>query len=170
MATIHTLPGNLLVRSPRMDDLEAVLAVINDCDLADDGMLDHSIDELKAFWQSSNFNLETDALWFMAFDGDQLAGGILCEYERGLDLGWVGSVAVRRPWRRKGLGNALLHHAFAEYYRRGVYKVGLAVDSQNLTGATRLYERVGMHVALQRNTYEKELRAGEELSTQSVTV
>src|SRR5436305_15244055 len=96
--------------------------------------------------------------------------GILGEYERVLGLGWAEAVAVLGPWRVKGLGNALLLHAFAEYYRRGVYKLGLAVDSQNLTGATRLYERVGMHVALQRNTYEKELRAGEELSTQSVTV
>jgi ribosomal protein S18 acetylase RimI-like enzyme len=63
-----------------------------------------------------------------------------------------------------------LLHAFAEFYRRGVVKVGLGVDSQNLTGATRLYERAGMHVALQHNTYEKELRAGLELSTQSISL
>jgi hypothetical protein len=47
---------------------------------------------------------------------------------------------------------------------------GLGVDSQNLTGATRLYERAGMHVALQHDTYEKELRPGVELSTQSIAV
>ena len=60
---------------------------------------------------------------------------------------------------------ALLLHSFGEFYRRGIDKVGLGVDAQNLTGATRLYERAGMHVALQHDTYEKELRPGEEPGT-----
>src|SRR5229473_1962879 len=107
------------------------------------------------------------ALWFLAFDGNQPAGICLCQSEK--DSGWVDTLAVRRPWRRKGLGMALLLHSFGEFYRRGVHKVGLNVDSQNLTGATRLYERAGMHVARQYNTYEKELRPGVELSTQSIT-
>ena len=109
-------------------------------------------------------------LWFLAFDGDKLAGGSLCMYEKDLDLGWVGQIAVRRPWRRKGLGMALLLHSFGEFFRRGKYKVGLGVDSQNLTGATRLYDRAGMHAVLQHDTYEKELRPGEELRTQSIAV
>jgi mycothiol synthase len=107
-------------------------------------------------------------LWFLAFDGDVLAGGSLCLYEEDLRLGWVGNLAVLRPWRQKGLGMALLVHSFAEFHRRGIYTVGLGVDSQNLTGATRLYERAGMHIALQSDTYQKELRAGKELSTQSI--
>jgi len=107
-------------------------------------------------------------LWFLAFDGTQPSGICLCQNEK--DSGWVDTLAVRRPWRRKGLGMALLLHAFGEFYRRDVHKVGLNVDSQNLIGATRLYERAGMHVARQYNTYEKELRLGVELSTQSITV
>ena len=107
-------------------------------------------------------------LWFLAFDGDEIAGISLCECERG--DGWVDTLAVRRPWRRKGLGMALLLHSFAEFYRRGTHKVGLGVDSQNLTGATRLYERAGMHIARQYDTYQKELRPGVELSTQSISV
>jgi len=75
---------------------------------------------------------------------------------------------VRRPWRRKGLGLALLLHSFGEFYRRGRRRVGLGVDAQSLTGATRLYEKAGMRVARVYNTYEKELRPGVDLSTQSV--
>lgn len=108
------------------------------------------------------------SLWFLAFDGSEIAGGSLCKYEVG--MGWVNQLAVRRPWRRKGLGKALLLHSFSEFYRRGIRKVGLGVDSQNLTGATRLYERVGMQVARQYDTYEKELRQGVELSTQSIVI
>jgi mycothiol synthase len=108
------------------------------------------------------------SLWFMAFDDGKLAGGAFCSYEKELGLGWVSTLAVRRPWRRKGLGLALLRQAFGEFYRRGIRKAGLGVDSQNLTGATRLYERAGMYVALQFDSYEKELRSGEELSRQTL--
>ena len=107
-------------------------------------------------------------LWFLAFEGEQIAGGSLCTTF--MDIGWVDTLAVLRPWRRKGLGRALLLHSFGELYRRGRHKVGLGVDSQNLTGATRLYERVGMHVARQYISYQKELRSGKELSTQIIEV
>jgi len=122
-------------------------------------------------WKHWHFNASFDpSLWFLAFEGDALAGGSLCRYDADLELGWVGQLAVLRPWRRKGLGMALLLHAFGELYRRGIYTIGLGVDSQNLTGAARLYERAGMHIALQHDTYQKELRAGIERSTQSITV
>jgi hypothetical protein len=38
--------------------------------------------------------------------------------------------------------------------------IGLGVDAQNPTGATRLYKKVGMYAASEFVTYEKELRAG----------
>jgi mycothiol synthase len=105
-------------------------------------------------------------LWFLAYDGDRIAGVSLCEHRD--ELGWVGSLGVLRPWRRLGLGKALLQHSFGEFYRRGTRTVGLGVDAQNLSGATRLYERVGMHVVRVYINYEKELRAGIELSTQEI--
>ena len=58
---------------------------------------------------------------------------------------------------RKGVGDALLRHAFGELYRRGARRVGLGVDAENPTGATRLYERVGMRVAYQSDVYAKKL-------------
>ncbi len=108
-------------------------------------------------------------LCFLAMDGDEIAGFALCadEKERG---GWVHVLGVRRSWRRRGIGLALLHHAFTEFYRRGIRAAYLGVDAQSLTGATRLYERAGMHAVRHYRNYEKELRAGKELSTQSVEV
>jgi ribosomal protein S18 acetylase RimI-like enzyme len=107
-------------------------------------------------------------LWFIAWEGEQVAGGSLCVIEG--QWGWVSTLGVLRTWRRKGLGMALLQHSFGEFYRRGLRKAGLGVDSQNLTGATRLYRRAGMHVARETITYEKELRVGVELSTQTLAV
>jgi mycothiol synthase len=42
------------------------------------------------------------------------------------------------------------------------------VDATSLTGATRLYEKAGMWVYRQWDTYEKELRPGRDLMTQHV--
>jgi mycothiol synthase len=108
------------------------------------------------------------ALWFIAMDGDQVAGVALCSYY--LDNGLVDTLGVRRPWRRSGLGMALLRHAFGEFYRRGTHTIDLGVDSQNLTGATRLYERAGMHILMSYDQYEKELRAGVDRSVRALEV
>jgi mycothiol synthase len=102
------------------------------------------------------------SLWFIAWDvrSAQIAGYSLCRYR--MESGWVGSLGVRRPWRKRGLGEALLFHSFGEFYKCGTKTVGLGVDAQNPTGATRLYQKAGMHVAAEFVTYEKELRAGRE--------
>jgi mycothiol synthase len=101
------------------------------------------------------------ALWHIAWDGDQIAGYAQTRYRNG--VGWVGNLGVRRPWRKRGLGEALLLHAFNEFYKRGMVTIGLGVDASNPTGATRLYQKVGMHIAVEDVLYEKELRPGREL-------
>ena len=100
------------------------------------------------------------SLFFIAWDGDQIAGYSLCRYRMG--SGWVGTLGVRRPWRKRGLGEALLLHSFSEFYHRGTRTIGLGVDAQNPTGATRLYKKAGMQVASEMVVYEKELRPGRE--------
>jgi ribosomal protein S18 acetylase RimI-like enzyme len=100
------------------------------------------------------------SLWFIAWDGDQVAGYSLCRFRMG--IGWVGTLGVRRPWRKRGLGEALLLHSFAEFHRRGMQTIGLGVDAANPTGATRLYQKAGMKVAAEYVIYEKELRPGRD--------
>lgn len=121
--------------------------------------------------------METDrrfdpTLWFLAMAGEEVAGISLC-YDHAFDdheMGWVGSLGVRRPWRGQGLGLALLQHSFQEFHRRGKARGGLSVDAESLTGATRLYLKAGMHSDPQRqfNLFEKELRPGFDMSTQVV--
>jgi mycothiol synthase len=97
-------------------------------------------------------------LWFVARADGVVVGAILCDWKRMGDWGWVAAVAVREAWRRRGIGEALLTAAFREFHRRGERKVALGVDVQNPTGATRLYERVGMRVFWEAVVYEKVLR------------
>jgi mycothiol synthase len=106
------------------------------------------------FLTSSSFDPE---LWFVAEDGDEIAGTALCTGVRGPETGWVNVLAVRRRWRRRGLATALLLHSFREFRRRGYSKVGLNVDGENLTGAVHLYEQVGMRVAHREDSYRRSL-------------
>jgi mycothiol synthase len=94
-------------------------------------------------------------LWRLATDGGEIAGAALCFGER--HQGWVLDVFVRQRWRGKGLGLALLQSGFRELWRHGHTHVGLEVDSENETGATRLYERAGMRITRRYATYEKAL-------------
>jgi mycothiol synthase len=95
-------------------------------------------------------------LWFLAREGDEPAGFAICHPRTSNpEAGWVRILGVRRPWRQRGLGRALLLHAFAEFRRRGFRQAGLGVDAESLTGANRLYEHAGMHVSARFDIYEK---------------
>lgn len=94
-------------------------------------------------------------LSYLAFDGDEIAGATITINDA---LGaWVQQVAVRRPWRNRGIGLALLHTVFGELHKRGVPHAGLEVDAENPSGALRLYERAGMHVREHFTEFRKQL-------------
>lgn len=99
------------------------------------------------------------SLWFLAAEGDVIAGVCLCRPDETPDasLGWVSTLGVPPPWRRRGLATALLLHAFAALRARGCDRVGLGVDAESTTGAVALYEGVGMQVVRRDDTYERML-------------
>jgi len=106
------------------------------------------------------------SLWFLASAGEEIAAICLCRrYSFGdYEAGHVSSLGVKRAWRRQGVAQALLLHAFGEYYRRGKRSVELSVDAASLTGATDLYYKVGMYVYRQYDLYEKVIREGNDIS------
>jgi len=106
------------------------------------------------------------ALWAIV-EEDGLPAAAICCYRFG-ERGHVRTLGVRRPWRQRGLGLALLQHAFGLFWARGVTAIDLGVDAESLTGAMRLYERAGMRVAREFLRWEKELRPGVDLSTRAL--
>jgi mycothiol synthase len=97
------------------------------------------------------------SLWWLAEADGELAGICLGQMHASGDpaFGWVEVLGVRKPWRGRGLGLALLRHSFADFAARGATRVGLAVDAENTTGAVRLYERAGMRPARRLDIYER---------------
>jgi mycothiol synthase len=153
-------------------DLEAVYRAVDESFSDHFGHVDAPFEEgfrrFKHFM--TGYEGYDPTLWFLAMDGDEIAGISLCR-DRAFDnpnVGWVNTLGVRRPWRKRGIGLALLRHSFCELYRRGKRMAGLGVDAENLTGALRLYENAGMHVHRAFNQFEKEIRPGKEISVQSL--
>jgi mycothiol synthase len=108
-----------------------------------------------ADWQQTVFTQEAfdPSLCFLVRCEDEVVAAEMCS--RRFGMGFVNSIGVRKPWRRRGLGRALLLHGFSELFERGERRVGLGVDAENPTGATHLYESVGMRVAWHATVYEE---------------
>ena len=105
---------------------------------------------------------ETARYWFVAVDGNEIVGFALSRLGMSQDPeeAWIYVVGVRPAWRRRGIALALLRQSFWGLYQQGQRRVSLEVDTQNLTGATRLYEKAGMRVESRYDFLEKELRSG----------
>jgi GNAT superfamily N-acetyltransferase len=109
-------------------------------------------------WRKSHLAGERfdPTLWCVVRAADEIAAGTICTGDT-YGGGWVHVLFTRRPWRKHGVGAALLGDAFGRFWERGEHSVGLGVDAANDTGAFRLYERAGMAPLLGWAVYEKEL-------------
>ncbi len=165
-------PPGITVRAvqPGMDDEAAALA-------AEEAFLDHfghvpsgpeAAVERYRHW--INHADADPSLFWLAWDGETVAGHVWTWPVGDTDpeFGHVGSLGVRRPWRGRGLGRALLLHALAEFQRRGMKGAELEVDADSLTGATRLYESVGMRVRIVYASAVRILRSGRSLATVTI--
>jgi mycothiol synthase len=110
---------------------------------------DHTESSFKALFEKDD--LDTD-LWVVAWDGDEVAGSVQAwiwadENERmGVKRGWLESISVRRPWRRRGLARAMTVEALRRLKAVGMDDAMLGVDADNPTGALGLYEGLGFEV------------------------
>ena len=161
-------PANLTIRTFRAGDTETLYRAKQEAFRDHFGFVPQPFDLFK---QRLLGDPAFDAgLWFLAWAGDELAGFCLGFKHSDDDpqAGFVVHLGVRRPWRKQGLGLALLRQAFGEFHRRGCPRATLGVDAENLTGALRLYEKAGMYVNRCFDTFEKEIRLGAELSVQAI--
>jgi ribosomal protein S18 acetylase RimI-like enzyme len=152
-------PDGVSVRTARSGEEREVHALGEEAFADGNDFRPTPFDEWTGLWAGGRKRLD---LWFAAEDGGMLAGVCLCSAERtgAPGLGWIETLAVRRAWRRRGLGRALLLHSFRELERLGRTAAGLSVDAENPTGAVRLYESVGMRPVSERVLYEKRLSDG----------
>lgn len=104
-------------------------------------------------------------LWQVAWDiaTDQIAGQVRTyidhEQNKLYDRrrGWTEFISVRRPYRRRGLARALIARSLRAQKQAGMTESALGVDSENLSGATKVYEDCGFRVVKRNTIYRKPL-------------
>jgi len=148
-------------------DLRATVAAVQDAFRDHWGFVESDFEEELAQWnhwvrEDPDFD---PGVWLIAWEGDEVVGACNGSANRpeGEQFGYIYTLAVRKPWRGRGIARALLRHSFAAFHERGKTLVDLDADAANLTGAMRLYESVGMSEAWRNDAYEKELRPGIDL-------
>lgn len=106
-------------------------------------------------------------LWQVAWDVQthQVAGQVRTYIDgswnarNGRQRGWTEFISVGEPWRRRGLARALISRSLRAQAAAGMAESALGVDSQNLSGANRVYEDCGFTVARRNCVYRKPLES-----------
>ena len=101
-----------------------------------------SVDAFPVWWSSLTNDAEFDPkLVFVARDsGFRIVGVAQC-----WTSAFIKDLAVQPDCRRRGVGRALLLHAFEVFKNRGARTLSLKVKADNPSGAVRMYRSVGMH-------------------------
>jgi len=140
------LPEGLEVRPVRPEHLQLILDASIEAFRDHFGFSAENEPSVEDWQRDPKFD---PSLWRVAWDGDQVAGMVLSFIDHNQNQefkrlrGWTENISVRRPWRRQGLARALLLLSLEAVKERGMLEAALGVDTQNLSGAHKLYESVG---------------------------
>lgn len=147
-------PPGIQVATFRREDARAFHAALGEAFEEEWGFVSLPFEE----WEQTRLgDPDTDtSLWFVARDQSEIAAVARCD-PRKYGGGWIGALGVRKRWRKRGIGLAILQHALVEFHARGESHVGLGVDADNPTGATRLYEKAGMRILTEDIVFQRTL-------------
>lgn len=155
-----SMPDGLEVRAVTMENIHQVWHADVEAFRDHWGGFEDSDEQLKRWIERPNFD---PTLWVIAWDGDEVAGGVVNAISPeenqalGVQRGWLHSVFTRRPWRKRGLANALIARSLQAIKDRGMDFGVLGVDADNPTGALGLYERNGFTVEERSTAWRKPL-------------
>ena len=154
------MPEGLEVRPARPDHYRAIWHAM--AEAFQDGWGATEINEADYDRWLADFRHDP-ALWQVAWEGDEVAGMVLnfinhdYNARTGRKLGYTEYISVRRPWRKRGLARALIARSMHMFKEMGMTNTALGVDTQNPTGALRVYESMGYKVISQSTIYRKSL-------------
>ena len=147
------LPAGLALRPPLPEHYRAIWEAGAECFRDQQEYVALSEEDYQAWVATPGLD---PSLWLVAWDGDQLAGAAINVIHHGA-WGETDDLFVRRPWRKQGLGRALLAGSLHLFKARGLTTAGLGVDAENVSGALGLYERLGYRPYQRSASYRKRM-------------
>ena len=152
---LTSLPDGLEIRPVEREQLPAIYA-------ANQEAFSESHDAIENYeiWLSNLGGPDLDtSLWVVAWDGDQIAGHVISTSdEEGAHTPWV---ATCRPWRRRGLGKALMTRLLQRCQERGIQQADIGTVAENPGKSVHLYESVGYQVVERMPRYRKLMPASD---------
>ena len=155
------LPAGLEIREVQPDHLRPIWDAATEAFRDEWGFSEPTEEDYQRYLTDP---VESDSsLWRIAWDGDEVAGQVRSyinpvENQRfGRLRGYTESISVRRPWRRRGLARALIGASFPLLRARGMTEAALGVDTENVSGALRVYGGCGFRPVSRSATYRKAL-------------
>ncbi|MBI5934182.1 MAG: GNAT family N-acetyltransferase [Chloroflexi bacterium] len=140
------LPASLDVRPMKEENLRTLWDANAEAFRDHWGYVAPSETDFDSWIHQHDFN---PSLYKVAWDGNEIAGAVQNfinkeeneEYNR--KRGYTEGIFVRRPWRKRGLARALIVQSMKMFKEMGMTETALGVDTQNLSGALRVYESCG---------------------------
>ena len=157
------LPEGLEVRPTRSrDELRPIFEAFNEAFRDHWGHREWTDSDFQGWYDEPD--LDT-SLYQVAWDiaSDQIAGGVLTHVSKkqnealGQKRGWTDPIAVRRPWRKRGVAKALIARSFHILKEQGMTEAALGVDTQNPNGAYKLYESMGYRIHRSGTVWRKSM-------------
>lgn len=152
------LPDGLEVRPATPKHYRAISAALNEAFRDHWGHSEVTEQEYQRWLNNPHFQPH---LWQVAWAGDEVAGMVLpyIDAEENAHFkrlrGWPDPICVRRPWRKQGLASALIARSLRVLKAHGMMEAALGVDTKNLSGALRVYERLGFRAVKRFDSYWK---------------
>ena len=154
------LPEGLKIRPVRADQYRAIFDAAKEAfrdswEYSEDWWTD---EDFESWQHEPTFQPE---LWQVAWDDGKVAGMVLNfirqdeNDEYGRQRGYTETICVRRPWRQRGLARALIARSFRMLKEQGMTEAALGVDTENPSGALRLYESMGFRPVKRDSVYRK---------------
>ncbi len=108
--------------------------------------------------------LTDPSLWQVAWHGDEVAGMVLNFLDRaeneamGRQRGYTEDIAVVKPYRQRGLAKGLITKSMRMFKEMGMTETALSVDTENPSGALKLYQNLGYSTDRKSVVYRKQLK------------
>lgn len=120
--------------------------------------VDHQRRTYRQWLDDLGQGIDWSLVWIASLEGAGDVGAALTRDDRAA-MAWIRSLVVREEARGRGVAGHLPRHAFGVCAARGRDTLGLGVDTDNPTGAPRLYTAHGMTLHFAVDTWEPTLPA-----------
>ncbi len=138
------IPADVTISVATSDDDRRLIHDVHERSFADHW--DYTPHSLEGFidYATSAFGYDPSRWWLLRVDGAPAGLCVGTDESKEFGDGYIKWLGILRKFRGQGLAKLLLHHTFHDYSSHGYLGVRLGVDASSSTGATHLYESMGM--------------------------